>query len=682
MPKRLIDLTSGFVAKTRTQLGERHLPHGVIALAAVSSAGVVAALAAWASAVVIESRSEQAVTSRLLDAGITWATADADGLQLHLLGTAPNEAARFRAVNLAGSVIDAARVRDMLDVTPVKAIEAPKFSVEMLRNDDGIQLIGLLPTSDSADALLAEAQSLRSDGAISDMLETADYPPPKGWDDAFSYGMEAVKRLPRSKVSISAGRVQITAIATSAEEQRRLTNELNSAKPAGLQVAIDISAPRPVLTPFTLRFVLDAQGPRFDACSADTDRARTRILAAGAAAGVSGRPNCVVGLGVPTPSWADAVGTAISAVTTLGAGTITFSDADVSLVAADTVSQSDFDRIVGELDSALPEVFSLTATLERKSTTALGPAEFTATLTAEGRVELRGRVTDELLRDAVSSFAQARFGVGNVYTATRLDDDLPDGWPVRVLAGLEALGELAEGKLLVRADTVEVEGVTGSQNARGRISQVLSDKLGQGQTFKVAVRYDEELDPLAALPTPQECAADVTSVLATRKITFPPGSAEIDGQTAGIMDALAEILEDCPTVQMEIAGYTDSQGSDSGNLALSQARADAVLLALQGRGVVIDALTATGYGEADPIADNATEEGREANRRIEFVLLDQPQTAASEITTVAGAASDAGSGGQPAVQASASQDPSGDESPSVAPAEKTIRPLARPARDG
>ncbi|WP_245298835.1 OmpA family protein [Pseudotabrizicola sediminis] len=671
MPKRLLLRTTALMSTTRAQLDSGHLPHGVIALAAVSGAGVVAAFAAWASALWIESRSEQLVTSRLLDAGITWAAAEADGLQLHLIGTAPNEAARFRAVNLAGTVIDASRVRDMLDVTPVKAIEAPKFSVEMLRNDDGIQLIGLLPTSDSAEALLTEARALRSDGAISDMLETAAYPAPEGWDAAFAFGMEAVKRLPRSKVSVAAGRVSVTAIATSAEEQRRLTNELNNARPEGLQVSIDISAPRPVLTPFTLRFVLDEQGARFDACAADTDRARARIIAAGMAAGVPGRPSCIVGLGVPTPSWADAVATAITAVTSLGAATITFSDADVSLVAADSVSQSDFDRIVGELDSALPEVFSLTATLERATDAALGPAEFTATLSADGRVELRGRVTDELLRNATTSYAKARFGVGKVYSATRLDNDLPDGWPVRVLAGLEALGELAEGRLLVRADTVEVEGVTGSQIARSRISQVLSDKLGQGQTFKVSVRYDEELDPLAALPTPQECAADVTAVLAARKITFPPGSAEIDGQTVGIMDALAEVLEDCPTVQMEIAGYTDSQGSDSGNLALSQARADAVLLALQGRGVTIDALKATGYGEANPIADNATEAGREANRRIEFVLLDQP-----------GAPSASTAGNPASAQVSAIPGVNDEDSPSVAPTEKTRRPLARPARDG
>ena len=683
MPKRLIAKLPDSVSGTLSQ--------NAIAIAAFAGVACLAALAAWASALAIESRSAQAVTSRLLDQGMTWATVSADGLQVQISGTAPNEAARFRAINLAGSVIDASRVRDMLDVTPVTAIEAPRFSVEMLRNDDGIQLIGLLPAGDTADRLLAETQSLSTASGVSDMLETADYPAPEGWDEAFDYGMAALRLLPRSKVSVSAQRVEITAIADSASEQRRLESELARSKPATLPVVIDITAPRPVLTPFTLRFVLDDQSARFDACSADTDRARDRILAAGVGAGVQGKASCTVGLGVPSPSWSEAASAGIAAVKALGAATITFSDADVSLVAADSVAQADFDRVVGELQTALPEVFSLNATLERKSTAATaGPAEFTASLAKEGQVELRGRLTDGLLRDAVDSFAQARFGVGNVYMATRLDEDLPDGWAVRVLAGLESLAELAEGKLVVRADTVQIEGVTGSQLARDRISQVLSDKLGQGETFRVAVVYDEDLDPLAALPTPQECADEVGGIVTRRKITFPPGSAEIDGQTVGIMDALAEVLQDCPGLKLEIAGFTDSQGSTEGNRALSQARAEAVLLALQGRGVDVTGMDAIGYGEDDPIADNGTEAGREANRRIQFTLREAPQAQApaGSIPTPDAAPNAAGAGAQVTVSddqtdgGTASGPKFDDDSPSVAPAEMTRRPLARPARDG
>ncbi len=80
---------------------------------------------------------------------------------------------------------------------------------------------------------------------------------------------------------------------------------------------------------------------------------------------------------------------------------------------------------------------------------------------------------------------------------------------------------------------------------------------------------------------------------------------------------------------MEIGGHTDSQGRETMNLALSQARADAVLEALMARRLLAASLAAKGYGEAVPIADNATEAGRDANRRIEFTLLLPEATAAA-----------------------------------------------------
>ena len=81
---------------------------------------------------------------------------------------------------------------------------------------------------------------------------------------------------------------------------------------------------------------------------------------------------------------------------------------------------------------------------------------------------------------------------------------------------------------------------------------------------------------------------------------------------------------------MEIGGHTDSQGREAMNLTLSQARAEAVLDTLLSLEVLTTNLTAKGYGESAPIADNGTEEGRQANRRIEFTLMGQPETAATE----------------------------------------------------
>jgi OmpA-OmpF porin, OOP family len=640
------------------------LSHNLIALIAFAGAALLAMVVAFVAALVVESRSATAVSARLTAENMPWAAVHADGLQVWLTGTAPNEAARFRAVNLAGSQVDAARIRDALEVTPARAVEAPRFSVEMLRNDDGIQLIGLLPETDPdttdrlTETMLAEAATALSPGAqVADMLETAAYPAPAGWDIALRFGLDALKMLPRSKISVAADRVAITAIAETEAEKRKLETDLNKIKPKDVALVIDISAPRPVITPFTLRFVIDSTGARFDACAADTAQARDRILAAATEAGMASKSLCIVGLGVPSPRWTEATTAGIKALAAMGQGTITFSDGDVTLVAAEGTPQATFDRVVGELQTALPPAFSLDATLPKKAAVVAGPAEFTATLATGGKAELRGRLTDETLRNAVDAFAKAEFGAANVYTATRLDPGLPDGWPVRVLAGIESLGELENGTLLVRADTVEVAGVTGSQQAKARITQLLSGKLGQGQTFKVNVTYDEGLDPLAALPTPDECKADIDAAVAKQKITFTPGSAEIAQAAQATIAALADILTDCPGIKMEIAGHTDAQGSEGGNLALSQARAEAVLLALQGRGIDVTGLAAQGYGEATPIADNNTDVGREANRRIEFVLTGQPAVVA---------------GADPTSPANT------DAAPSVAPQTPTQRPERRP----
>lgn len=629
------------------------------------AAGLIFLATAYGLALVIERVSAAAVTSTLLDEGITWADVQADGLQVRLTGTAPNEAARFRLTNLVSTVVDSARIRDELELTPIKAFEAPRFSLEILRNDDGIQMIGLLPMGEDEARLIDRASALAQEAPFSEMIETANYPASAGWQAALDFGLRAFEMLPRSKISISEDRVAVTAIAATTGEKRAFETDLARAKPSNLATVIEISAPRPVLTPFTLRFVKDKAGARFDACAADSEEARRAILAAAVAAGMPEGADCTIGLGVPSPRWAVATVAGITAVGQLATGTVTFKDADVTLQAGTDVTQGDFDRIVGDLQAALPDVFSLNASLEKAidASSGEGPSEFTAKLAQEtGRVELRGRVLDDMQRNVVDSFAKAEFGADKVYQATVLDPALPEGWPLRVLAGLEALGELEGGTLAVRADMVAVAGVTGDTQARARISQILSDRLGQGRAFRVDVTYDKALDPIASLPTAQECAARVDAVLKANKIVFEPASTEIDGNAAKIMGLLATALDKCTNLRMEIAGHTDNEGSEASNLSLSQARADAVLIALQGRQVDVSGFVAKGYGESAPIADNDTPEGRETNRRIAFNLVTEEalaKTAAAEGDAAVGATAGA---------------------TSLAPKQITLRPKPRPER--
>ncbi len=86
------------------------------------------------------------------------------------------------------------------------------------------------------------------------------------------------------------------------------------------------------------------------------------------------------------------------------------------------------------------------------------------------------------------------------------------------------------------------------------------------------------------------------------------------------MNEVAQALADNPTIKVEVGGHTDSQANDAFNLKLSQRRSESVRTYLIKRGIAADRMTAKGYGENVPLADNRTADGRAQNRRVEFVI--------------------------------------------------------------
>ncbi|MCI5087267.1 MAG: OmpA family protein, partial [Rhodovulum sp.] len=148
-------------------------------------------------------------------------------------------------------------------------------------------------------------------------------------------------------------------------------------------------------------------------------------------------------------------------------------------------------------------------------------------------------------------------------------------------------------------------------------------KLGENENYAINVEFVElEEIPEDESLTPEQCVARINDVQSITKITFGPGVTSVEGDSLNVVDKIAEILRECPDAQIEVGGHTDNQGSEGGNQSLSQQRANAVVNALAARRILVSNLTAVGYGETTPIADNSTEEGREANRRIEFRLME------------------------------------------------------------
>lgn len=607
----------------------RRLLAGAATLVMLGGAAAGAWVTATRAADVIEARATRDMRVALAAAGLTWADAAASGLTVTLSGTAPDEATRFRAIAEAGRTVDPGRVIDRIAVAGAAPVAPPDLKVELLRNETGLTMIGLVPGEGDRRLLASELTDTADDAgkddagtvAVTDLLEVAGVDAPPGWDEAAAFGADAVAVAPRAKVSIAPGRVSVTALAATPAEKQRIEAQLKRAKPGAIALSLAISAPRPVLSPFTLRFVRDGRGARFDACAADSEAARTRILDAARAAGMTGTADCTLGLGVPTPAWAEAVVPAIAAVGAMGNGAVTFTDAEIALDAPNTVPRPVFDEALGRLQGALPPVFRLTATLEPPAAppTAPVPAEFTASRTPDGRVTLRGRVPDERMRNVVESLARARFG--QVDSTLRTDPTVPDGWTVRVIAALEAMADLASGTARVTPQSIAIDGVSGRTTASDAAAQALGRRLGAGADYRLAIRYDRRLDPALALPTGPQCVDRANAVMATAEIGFEPSRAEIAGDPAPTMKALLGALNECGVFRLEVGGHTDAQGSEGSNLALSRQRAEAVLQAMSAAGVDTANMTAAGYGESRPLASNETEAGREANRRIEFRLL-------------------------------------------------------------
>jgi len=121
-------------------------------------------------------------------------------------------------------------------------------------------------------------------------------------------------------------------------------------------------------------------------------------------------------------------------------------------------------------------------------------------------------------------------------------------------------------------------------------------------------------------------------VITLHGVYFDFDEATIKPESRPALEEAARILGENPTIKVEIQGHTDNQGSDRYNLGLSDRRARAVVNYLvQELGAGRGRLTAKGYGESRPVADNGTEAGRAANRRVEFVIVGQEAEPAGEI---------------------------------------------------
>jgi OOP family OmpA-OmpF porin len=123
----------------------------------------------------------------------------------------------------------------------------------------------------------------------------------------------------------------------------------------------------------------------------------------------------------------------------------------------------------------------------------------------------------------------------------------------------------------------------------------------------------------APRPVPTPTPTPVTETVVLKGVNFCFDCDKLSNEAKAILDGDAmALIKSHPNATFEVAGHTDSKGSDSYNQDLSRRRAGNVAAYLVSKGVAADRMKSNGYGESQPVADNATETGRAANRRVEL----------------------------------------------------------------
>ena len=166
--------------------------------------------------------------------------------------------------------------------------------------------------------------------------------------------------------------------------------------------------------------------------------------------------------------------------------------------------------------------------------------------------------------------------------------------------------------------------LTHADKVINKMEQVLDSKVIKDEKTNASATDNTKVKPSSAVSNEvkkKDIQSTINKLLSSKKINFERRSTKITEDSNIVVKEIAKILQDNPSFKIEIAGHTDSRGSDSLNKQISQDRASSVRDVLISLGIDKNRVTAIGYGEEFPIAQDDENGLSEINRRVEFNIL-------------------------------------------------------------
>ncbi|HJV76274.1 MAG TPA: OmpA family protein [Noviherbaspirillum sp.] len=224
------------------------------------------------------------------------------------------------------------------------------------------------------------------------------------------------------------------------------------------------------------------------------------------------------------------------------------------------------------------------------------------------RIVISGTVPDEATKAALLA------RLAEIYGAAAIDDRVavggviaPPNWAAHVPKVMtQQLKSISKGQLVIEGTNISLRGEVESEAVRQEIASNVASALNPTYVIKNGLRVTAASQ------------AVIDQTLANRIVEFEPGSALLTESGKLVLNEITQALKQVKAKRLDVIGHTDNSGIVARNLALSRARADSVKTYLVEQGISPELIGTSGIGADQPIASNATEEGRKRNRRIEF----------------------------------------------------------------
>jgi outer membrane protein OmpA-like peptidoglycan-associated protein/osmotically-inducible protein OsmY len=528
---------------------------------------------------------------------------------LSISGIAASQQAYGQAHAALASELPSAIALGPVDILPARA---DPFVWSANYDGGKVALSGFVPNEVVHETLLATLKATLPRAAAEDKTAVASGEP-EGFAEAATFAIAALGRLSSGGVTLDGMKLDIAGVARSIDDYEAALDGLKEGLPAGMKVVSNAIQPA-VVSPYGWKgerdgrtVVLSGYVPSPEG-KAEIAAASHRLFA-----GLEVSDKLRIAAGEPKMDWIGGIEFAMGELARLGHGAVTLGDRTLS-IEGEAVSPEAFGDLVAINARTLPA--SLTLARADVTPPKVSPYRLVV-VAAAGQVQLGGFAPAEKDRQAIVEAARKDFADSQVSDKLVFAGGAPADYVPAAAAAMQAIARLGGGRGELVDNVVTIRGAAYNPATAAEIAAAAAATFPKSLTLKTEIVTRQEGQPLAA----GRCR-DLTQAVAQHgHVEFEPSKTAITADSYGLLDRIAATLVRCPAVKVEVGAHTDAGGSAAKNRELTQARADAVVDYLVDAGVRRERLTGTGYGDTKPIADNATAQGKAANRRVEFTVV-------------------------------------------------------------